>query len=45
MITVTENLVILNDKLKKLLDDPHPGLITWKSAVIHIIDQMSEIVG
>jgi hypothetical protein len=33
------------DKLKKLLDDPHPGLFAWRSSVMELMDEIGFIAG
>jgi hypothetical protein len=33
----------LNNHLKRLLDDPHPGLITWNIMVADYIKEMYEL--
>jgi hypothetical protein len=34
----------LNRQLKQLLDDPHPGLLTWNTCVYDVVDKMSAVV-
>ncbi len=33
MMTVIDAMLLNVNTLKKLLDDPYPGLITWQTAV------------
>ena len=36
-----EVLKTLNRRMERLLDDPHPGLITWVEALYTCIDEIN----
>jgi predicted transcriptional regulator len=45
-MTVGEQIELIkrhNEVLKQLLDDPHPGLITWMDAVGHQLDAIAAL--
>ena len=39
-----EELKTYNSQLSKLLNDPHPGLMTWAQAVVTTIDKMDRVI-
>jgi hypothetical protein len=40
-----EGLKHLNNQLRSLLDDPHPGLITWRESLRGVLEKMSDYAG
>jgi len=43
-MTLIDETLILARKLVELLEDPHPGLLTWNDAVTSIIIDLRQLV-
>jgi hypothetical protein len=43
-MTTIDQLKTENERLKQLLDDPHPGLFTWQEMVQNRVKVMYELV-